>query len=61
MGPIEAPLSRIAGYYRWQILLKCAHGGALHRFVDQLVSDHPQVFAARSGRVVIDVDPLFMM
>ncbi len=22
LGPIEAPLSRIAGYYRWQILLK---------------------------------------
>jgi primosomal protein N' (replication factor Y) len=61
LGPIEAPLSRIAGYYRWQILLKCVKGGALHRFVDQLISDHPQAFASRSGRVIIDVDPLFMM
>ena len=61
MGPIEAPLSRIAGHYRWQILLKCVHGASLHRFMDQLITDHPETFAARSGRVAIDVDPLFMM
>jgi primosomal protein N' (replication factor Y) len=61
MGPIEAPLSRIAGHYRWQILLKCVHGASLHRFMDRLISDHPQAFAARSGHVAIDVDPLYMM
>jgi len=61
MGPIEAPLARIAGHYRWQILLKSVRGAALHRFVDQLIANHPQMFSARSGRVIIDVDPLFMM
>ena len=32
LGPIEAPLSRIADHFRWQLLLKSAHAGALHRF-----------------------------
>jgi primosomal protein N' (replication factor Y) len=61
LGPIEAALSRIAGHYRWQLLLKSLNGGALHRFVDRLLAEHPQAFAARSARVVIDVDPFFMM
>jgi primosomal protein N' (replication factor Y) len=61
LGPIEAPLSRIAGHFRWQILVKSVHGGALHRFMDRLINDHPQAFAPSHGRVAIDVDPLFMM
>jgi primosomal protein N' (replication factor Y) len=61
MGPIEAALSRIAGHYRWQMLLKSPRSGALHRFVERLLSDHPDAFTNRHVRVVIDVDPLFMM
>jgi len=61
LGPAEAALARIAGNFRWQVLLKSLNGGALHRFMDRLIAEHPQVFAARSERVVIDVDPFFMM
>jgi len=61
LGPVEAALARIAGHFRWQVLLKSLNGGELHRFVDRLIAEQPQAFAARSERVVIDVDPFFMM
>ena len=61
MGPIEASLTRIAGRYRWQILLKGLKIKPLHHFVDQLLSRNPAFFNRRPVQVAIDVDPLFMM
>jgi len=61
MGPIEASLTRIAGRYRWQVLLKGLNAKALHQFINQLVSENPTVFARQTVQVAIDVDPLFMM
>jgi primosomal protein N' (replication factor Y) len=61
MGPIEASLTRIAGRYRWQILLKGLNAKALHQFINQLLSENPSVFARQPVLVAIDVDPLFMM
>jgi primosomal protein N' (replication factor Y) len=59
LGPIEAPLSRIAGHYRWQILLKGHPFKVLHRFIHLLMAEKR---ALRGQiRVVIDVDPFFMM
>jgi primosomal protein N' (replication factor Y) len=61
MGPIEASLTRIAGRYRWQILLKGSNSRALHQFINQLMAEgsggltHPRV------KVAIDVDPVFLM
>ncbi len=61
MGPIEAALARIAGKYRWQILLKGERTGALHRFVWRLMTDNPALFNQRTITVAIDVDPFFML
>jgi primosomal protein N' (replication factor Y) len=61
MGPIEASLTRIAGRYRWQILLKGSNSRALHQFINQLMSERPAGFARRQVQVAIDVDPVFMM
>jgi primosomal protein N' (replication factor Y) len=61
MGPIEASLTRIAQRYRWQILIKSSNTGALHQFVDQLLSDRTADFTRRRVKVAIDVDPVFMM
>ena len=61
MGPIEASLTRIAGRYRWQILLKGVHTRALHHFMNQLMMDYPTTFTHRRIRVAIDVDPVFLM
>lgn len=61
MGPVEAALPRIAGHYRWQILLKSPHSAPLRRFVVRLRNDVPRRFSNRDVRVVVDVDPQVFM
>jgi primosomal protein N' (replication factor Y) len=61
LGPAAAALARIAGLHRWQILLKSPDTGPLHRFVERLLAEHPESFNNRQVRVVVDVDPLFLM
>ena len=61
MGPIEAPLPKIAQYYRWQILLKSSAAGVLHDFVGRLLMENPAHFSNSRLKVVIDVDPYFML
>ena len=61
MGPAEAAVSRIAGHHRWQILLNSSRSGTLRRFVLRLRADRPRRFADRHVRVVVDVDPQFLM
>lgn len=61
MGPIEAALARIAGKYRWQILLKGQQVKTLHRFTRRLMADNPALFNQRGLSVAVDVDPYFMM
>jgi primosomal protein N' (replication factor Y) len=61
MGPIESSLTKVARRYRWQILLKGRHAGALHQFVSQLLSENSTVFHHGRVRVVIDVDPVSLL
>jgi primosomal protein N' (replication factor Y) len=61
MGPIESALTKVARRYRWQILLKGRHAGALHQFAGQFLAENPTVFHNRRVRVVIDVDPVSLM
>ena len=61
LGPIEAPLARIAKQYRWQIILKGLKVKPLHRFVRQLLFENPSILNNRNVKVVVDVDPFFMM
>jgi primosomal protein N' (replication factor Y) len=61
LGPIEASLTRIAGRYRWQILLKGSNTAALHQFINQLRSECHSEFSHRRIQVAIDVDPVFLM
>ncbi|MDA8403889.1 MAG: primosomal protein N' [Desulfobacteraceae bacterium] len=61
LGPIEAPLSRIAGRYRWQILLKSAHVSLLHQFARALIFENNLHLSNNAVKVGVDVDPFFMM
>jgi primosomal protein N' (replication factor Y) len=61
MGPVEAALPRIAGKYRWQILLKAQKVKTLHHFARRLMADNPTLFNRRGIHVAVDVDPYFMM
>ncbi|RJP93719.1 MAG: primosomal protein N' [Desulfobacteraceae bacterium] len=61
LGPIEAPLSRIAGRFRWQIILKSPNATLLHQFARRLVFENNLHLSGNAVRVGIDVDPFFMM
>jgi primosomal protein N' (replication factor Y) len=61
LGPIEAPLARIAQRHRWQILLKSRDSEVLHRFLIRLALTEPGAAIARGVRVTVDIDPFFML
>jgi len=61
LGPIEAPLARVAGRYRWQLLVKSEAVELLHRFVRSLIFENGLHLSGRPVTVDVDVDPFFMM
>ncbi|MDD4464209.1 MAG: primosomal protein N', partial [Desulfobacterales bacterium] len=61
LGPIEAPLARVARQYRWQILVKSPRVSRLHAFVRQLVFEDTDSSPSRKARISVDVDPFAMM
>jgi len=60
LGPIEAPVPKIAGRFRWQILLKGKEIKQLHRFARTIIIENAQK-GNRDVGVIVDVDPYFMM
>jgi primosomal protein N' (replication factor Y) len=61
LGPTEAVLHRVAGRFRWQMLVKGSQPSVLNRFATQLLDDIGPNRGGQSPKVIIDVDPLFMM
>jgi primosomal protein N' (replication factor Y) len=61
LGPVEAPLYRLAGRFRWQILLKARAAGILNCFVSRLLSESGAAIRQHGVRLVVDVDPYAMM
>ena len=58
LGPIAAPLAKIRGRYRWQLLLKCRRRDTLHA---TLKTFHNEWQSPAGIRTIIDVDPIEMM
>ncbi len=61
LGPLEAPLTRIANRYRWQLLVKGPHAGPLHGFVRESLFGPQAVVRKHDVVVTLDVDPVFLM
>ena len=59
LGPAPAPIARIKGRTRWQLLIKGPSHGALAPLAGALERVHEEL--PRSVRVVIDVDPGAML
>jgi primosomal protein N' (replication factor Y) len=57
VGPAEAPLFRLRGRYRWQLLLK----GDDSRFLHALTRDILSGFHAPGVQIKVDVDPVHFM
>lgn len=53
LGPAPAPIGKLKGRYRWQLILKSDAA------LSELLSDLP--LPANDVRVVIDIDPLFLL
>ncbi|MBN2419765.1 MAG: primosomal protein N' [Deltaproteobacteria bacterium] len=61
LGPAEAPLSKLRGKYRWQLLLKSKNSSLLHYYLER-VRDHSRTILKGSGvNMVIDIDPYQML
>ncbi|MDI9569335.1 MAG: primosomal protein N' [Pseudomonadota bacterium] len=56
-GPVEAPLARLRGRYRWQILLKGDGSRAVRGLARELMAR----FRVPGVRVKVDVDPVYFM
>jgi primosomal protein N' (replication factor Y) len=61
LGPVEAPLSRLKGKYRWQILLKSKQSGLLHQFLDQAEEAVLRLLRSKGVSLSIDIDPYNML
>jgi primosomal protein N' (replication factor Y) len=61
MGPVEAAMHRVAGHYRWQMLIRGARAIDLNRFVGELLYGEGPGYNRGGVKVIVDVDPLFMM
>ena len=60
LGPVEAPISRLKGKYRWQILIKSKSVSLLHHLLNE-VEARSRGFLRSSGvQLVLDIDPYQM-
>ena len=61
LGPVEAPLSKLRGKYRWQIFVKSRNSALLHHFLAQVEARSRTVLRGTGVSVTIDVDPYQML
>ena len=60
MGPIEAPINKISSRFRWQMLIKSASAGLIHKLVKSTLA-HPLMASQNAISFSIDVDPYSLM
>ena len=61
LGPVEAPLSRLKGKYRWQILVKSKQSNLLHQYLDKAEEVFRPLLASGGVSLSIDIDPYQML
>ncbi|MFP4040003.1 MAG: replication restart helicase PriA [Desulfosudaceae bacterium] len=61
LGPVESPVHKLAGRFRWQILLKSVATVALKEYTGRLLAENATRIKRGGIRLVVDVDPYMMM
>jgi primosomal protein N' (replication factor Y) len=61
LGPSLAPLARLKGKYRCQILLKGKRWATLHEFTEQILEEAEQEISLSGVKMIVDVDPVDML
>jgi len=57
VGPAPAPIARVRGKHRWQLLLRAADHAPLHRVARTLAASHE----IRGVQLALDVDPVSLL
>jgi primosomal protein N' (replication factor Y) len=61
LGPVEAPMAKLKGKYRQQILIKSRSSKALNLLLKEVEKGSVRVLSSSGVRLIIDVDPYQMM
>jgi primosomal protein N' (replication factor Y) len=61
LGPAEAPLSKLKGKYRWQILIKCGRAVLLHYLLEEVQRVSKKILRSSGVSMIVDVDPYQML
>jgi primosomal protein N' (replication factor Y) len=61
LGPAEAPIAKLKGRYRRQILVKCKGAGLLHYFLGEVDIMARRITRSTGVSLIIDVDPYQML
>ncbi len=61
LGPSMAPLGRLRGKYRFQILLKGKRWSILHRFAEKVLEKAEGKMSIAGVKLTVDVDPVNML
>jgi len=61
LGPVEAPMAKLKGKYRQQILIKSRTSRYLNQLLKEVETFSVQILSSSGVRMIIDVDPYQMM
>ncbi len=61
LGPVEAPMAKLKGKYRQQILIKARTSRYLNQLLKETESFSARILSSSGVRMIIDVDPYQMM
>ena len=61
LGPAMAPLARLKGKHRCQMLFKGRRWDTLHEFTEQVIARIEEEIPARGVKLTVDVDPVHML
>jgi len=61
LGPAVAPLGKLKGRHRYQMLFKGKEWKPLHEFVERLLAEIQAEVGGRGVKLIVDVDPVHML
>ena len=61
LGPVEAPLSKLKGKYRWQIFIRSKGPNLLHVFIKKVGESLRRLLKGSGVSLTIDIDPYQML
>ena len=61
LGPVEAPLSKLKGKYRWQVFIRSKGPNVLHVFLKKVGENLKRMLRGSGVSITVDIDPYQML